>query len=59
MIVGLRFGKLLDSKFAGGLIVANPLLGTLLGSGCVVFGMCFVMVWLYDRLSLLGVYIWV
>ena len=47
---GLGLGQFVGSKFAVSTIVAISLFRTLLRSGCVVLGMCFVMALLYDSL---------
>ena len=52
VIVGFGLGQVVGSQFAVSTIVAISLFRTLLRSGCVVLGMCFVMALLYDSLLL-------
>ena len=48
VVVGWGLGQLWGSKFALSMVVARCPFGTLWRSGCVVLGMCVVMVLLYD-----------
>ena len=52
VVVDLGLGQLWGSKFALSTVVANCPFRTLWRSGCVVLGMCVVMVVLYDTVVL-------